>query len=76
MERLKVLLQEILQCERSYETQLRRVGSIRKEISKNIQEGTSNSLYGVNNNNNPQEQAKISGQNQADNHANIYNLAI
>ena len=34
MERIQALLQEILQCERNYEMQLRRVGSVRKDITK------------------------------------------
>jgi len=41
LERLQALLQEILQCERNYEKQLRRIAIFKKEITKNISEGTS-----------------------------------
>lgn len=77
MERLQALLQEILQCERNYETQLRRVGSIRKDISKNIQEGTSiQGQAGKKDTATAYQQTTITGQNHHDNHSNIYNLAV
>lgn len=75
MERLQALLQEILQCERNYETQLRRVGSIRKDINKNIQEGTSTGVQATANKDGGNSSA-ITGQNHHDNHSTIYNLAV
>lgn len=72
MGQLQILLGELIQCEKVYENSLRTIGTSRRCIYKNIQDGTSS--FGMKEELNKEHQ--MSGTNPQDIHSNIFNQAI